>query len=212
MGEHEIRRRAVFLYRDGVINQPVVRAGRPHPPADVKDFELYEDVPASCARLHAAGYLLVVVTQPAGCCPRDARRGQPWTRFIGKCWISPSHADCTRGSLLARGREWDSGSPCDFASLSRAWSCAPRKQGSKSILTQSFLIGDRWRDVDCGHAAGCRTVFIDRNYSESLRAVSGLDPLQSFGQAVEVILGATRGFKSGACAHARQKSLSLVMR
>ena len=32
-------------------------------------------------------------------------------------------------------------------------------------LIQSFLIGDRWRDIDCGHGAGCRTVFIDRNYS-----------------------------------------------
>jgi D-glycero-D-manno-heptose 1,7-bisphosphate phosphatase len=36
-------------------------------------------------------------------------------------------------------------------------------------LTQSFMVGDRWRDVDCGHAAGCQTIFIDRGYDESLR-------------------------------------------
>jgi D-glycero-D-manno-heptose 1,7-bisphosphate phosphatase len=36
-------------------------------------------------------------------------------------------------------------------------------------LGQSWMVGDRWRDVDCGHAAGCRTVFIDCGYSEELR-------------------------------------------
>jgi D-glycero-D-manno-heptose 1,7-bisphosphate phosphatase len=36
-------------------------------------------------------------------------------------------------------------------------------------LGDSYMIGDRWRDVDCGHAAGCRTIFIDRGYSERLR-------------------------------------------
>jgi len=36
-------------------------------------------------------------------------------------------------------------------------------------LAQSWMVGDRWRDIDCGHAAGCRTVFIDRGYTEPLR-------------------------------------------
>jgi D-glycero-D-manno-heptose 1,7-bisphosphate phosphatase len=36
-------------------------------------------------------------------------------------------------------------------------------------LSGSFMVGDRWRDIDCGHAAGCRTVFIDRGYTEELR-------------------------------------------
>jgi len=33
-------------------------------------------------------------------------------------------------------------------------------------LTQSFMIGDRWRDVGAGNAAGCRTIFIDHRYNE----------------------------------------------
>jgi D-glycero-D-manno-heptose 1,7-bisphosphate phosphatase len=36
-------------------------------------------------------------------------------------------------------------------------------------LTSSFMIGDRWRDVDCGFNAGCRTVFIDWSYDEKLK-------------------------------------------
>jgi D-glycero-D-manno-heptose 1,7-bisphosphate phosphatase len=182
MGEHEIGRRAVFLDRDGVINKPVVREGRPHPPAKVKDFELYEDVPAGCARLEAAGYLVVVVTNQ----PDVARGAQtraavdamhrkmldalPQIARVEVCW----HA----------GAAW--ADPCD---------CRKPQPGmvlraAKALnidLTQSFLIGDRWRDVDCGHGAGCRTVFIDRNYAEALKQPPDWT-VQSFGQAVEVIL------------------------
>jgi D-glycero-D-manno-heptose 1,7-bisphosphate phosphatase len=35
-------------------------------------------------------------------------------------------------------------------------------------LPESYMIGDRWRDIDCGHAAACRTIFIDRGYAEKL--------------------------------------------
>ena len=37
-------------------------------------------------------------------------------------------------------------------------------------LASSFMIGDRWRDIDCGAVAGCRTIFIDFGYREKLRA------------------------------------------
>ncbi len=30
------------------------------------------------------------------------------------------------------------------------------------------MIGDRWRDVDCGFNAGCKTIFIDWGYEEKL--------------------------------------------
>jgi len=182
MGEYKIKRRAVFLDRDGVINKPVVREGRPYPPAEVKDFELYEDVVAGCAQLKAIGYLLVVVTNQ----PDVARGAQtratvdvmhrkmldalPQIARIEVCW----HA----------GAAW--ADPCD---------CRKPQPGmvlraAKALnidLTQSFLIGDRWRDVDCGHGAGCRTVFVDRNYSEALRQPPNWT-VQSFAQAVEVIL------------------------
>jgi D-glycero-D-manno-heptose 1,7-bisphosphate phosphatase len=36
-------------------------------------------------------------------------------------------------------------------------------------LRASWMVGDRWRDIDCGHAAGVRTVFIDYDYDEPLK-------------------------------------------
>jgi D-glycero-D-manno-heptose 1,7-bisphosphate phosphatase len=36
-------------------------------------------------------------------------------------------------------------------------------------LHSSWMVGDRWRDIDCGHAAGCRTILIDYGYDDALR-------------------------------------------
>src|SRR3954462_3121527 len=71
MGKPEVKPRAVFLDRDGVINKPIIQNGKPYPPADVNEFKIYEDVILGLDRLRAAGYLLIVVTnQP------DAARGK----------------------------------------------------------------------------------------------------------------------------------------
>ena len=54
--------RAVFLDRDGVLNRPVVRDGKPYPPATLAEFELLPGVGEACVMLKRAGFLLVVVT------------------------------------------------------------------------------------------------------------------------------------------------------
>jgi D-glycero-D-manno-heptose 1,7-bisphosphate phosphatase len=33
-------------------------------------------------------------------------------------------------------------------------------------LTISYMIGDRWRDIEAGLSAGCKTLFIDYGYPE----------------------------------------------
>ena len=37
-------------------------------------------------------------------------------------------------------------------------------------LTRSYVVGDRWRDVDAGHAAGCTTVLLRRPYNAEVGA------------------------------------------
>jgi D-glycero-D-manno-heptose 1,7-bisphosphate phosphatase len=54
--------RAVFLDRDGVLNEPVVRDGKPYPPAGLDELKIYPETAPALARLKHAGYLLVVVT------------------------------------------------------------------------------------------------------------------------------------------------------
>ena len=184
MEQHSRGQRAVFLDRDGVINKPIVREGRPYPPAAAEDFDLYKDVPAGCAQLEAAGYILVVVTnqpdvargtQTRGAVERMHRKmldALPQIARVEVCW----HA----------GPDW--GEPCDCHKPAPGMVLRTARLLGVD-LAQSFLVGDRWRDVDCGRAAGCRTIFIDRNYSETLRQPPDWR-VKSFGQAVELILQA----------------------
>jgi len=54
-------------------------------------------------------------------------------------------------------------------------------------LTRSWMIGDRWRDIDCGKRAGVRTVFIDFGYTEELQALPDFS-VSSFTAAAQIIL------------------------
>jgi D-glycero-D-manno-heptose 1,7-bisphosphate phosphatase len=56
-------------------------------------------------------------------------------------------------------------------------------------LALSWMVGDRWRDVECGHRAGVKTVFIDYGYHDELKSIAD-HTVKTFQQAVAVILGA----------------------
>ena len=62
VGEIGVSRRAVFLDRDGVLNRAVVRDGKPYPPQTVAEVEMMPEAPDCLAKLKAAGFLLLVVT------------------------------------------------------------------------------------------------------------------------------------------------------
>lgn len=150
-------RKAVFLDRDGVINAAIVRDGKPYPPASVDVMEMLPGVADALHQLRDAGYVLVVVTnQP------DVARGK-----TPRATIDAIH------DKLRRELPLDAIYACFHDDAER---CHCRKPGPGMLLdaardldldlSQSFMVGDRWRDTDAGIAAGTRTVFINRNYQE----------------------------------------------
>jgi D-glycero-D-manno-heptose 1,7-bisphosphate phosphatase len=58
------------------------------------------------------------------------------------------------------------------------------------------MVGDRWRDIDCGANAGCRTVFLDQGYDEQLRTAPDFT-VPDLPKAAEVILGECHAQKPG---------------
>jgi D-glycero-D-manno-heptose 1,7-bisphosphate phosphatase len=185
MGKHEVARRAVFLDRDGVLNLPVVRDGQPHPPTSVEDFRLYDDVADGCARLKSAGFLLVVMTnQP------DVGRGTQTREVIEAMHVKLQSAlpSLDRVEICYHAGE-HYGEPCD---------CRKPRPGLilraaaelKIDLCGSYVIGDRWRDIDCARAAGCRAIFIARGYKERLRETPDFT-VGNFRDAVNALLADT---------------------
>ena len=171
---------AVFLDRDGIINRALERDHRPYPPVSLNEFEILPDVSAACARLKQACFLLVVVTnQP------DVGRGT-----LKREIVETIHAGMCRQLPIDRvevcyhpGR---GASECDCRKPKPGMLLrAARKLGVD--LAQSWMVGDRWRDIDCGHAAGCRTIFIDRGYAEELRQKPHFSA-GNLAQAADIIL------------------------
>lgn len=154
-GEHP--HPAVFLDRDGVLNRAVVRDGKPFAPSGLQELELLPDVASSLLDLKSHGFSLYVITnQP------DVARGTQ-----------------TRETVEAVHRALRSALPIDDIFVCYhvdSDECACRKpkpgllyeaQRRYNIdLSRSFVIGDRWRDIDAGHAAGCKTILIDYGYRE----------------------------------------------
>lgn len=150
-------RAAVFLDRDGVLNEPVMRNGRPHPPADAAGLLICEGAHEALGALREAGFALIVVSnQP------DVARGT----------TSPQTVDAINDRLRA-ALPLDDLLVCPHDDADRC-DCRKPKPGllrrgarlHQIDLRRSYLVGDRWRDIEAGTAAGCTTVFIDRRYAE----------------------------------------------
>lgn len=152
-----VSRRAVFLDRDGVINRAVVRNGRPYPPDSLAALEILPGVAEALARLRAAGFINVIVTnQPDVATGRQKRE-----------LVEAMH------EFLLSHFPVDAVKVCYHAD---ADNCACRKpkpgmlfEAARELdidLTASFMVGDRWRDVAAGQAAGCKCLFLDSGYQE----------------------------------------------
>lgn len=153
--------RAVFLDRDGVLVRALAGAGAPRSASTLDELELLPDAEEACAALKAAGFSLVVVTnQP------EIARGTLDAETVAR------QHDVLRDAL-----------PLDEVVVcphDDADACACRKPKPGMLidaaarlgieLASSFMVGDRWRDVEAGRAAGCRVAFVDRGYDEELRA------------------------------------------
>ena len=153
-------RRAVFLDRDGVLIAAIVRDNKPFAATRPEDVVLTEGARDACALLSRLGFFLVMTTnQP------DVARGK-----IDRAFVDETNAMLAQELALDAVRVCyhDNKDGCDCRKpLSGLMTHAARDFGID--LAASYVVGDRWRDIDAGHAAGCRTIFIDYGYDEALR-------------------------------------------
>ena len=162
-----------------MINQAIVRDGKPYPPSGVGELKIVEGAVESLRDLKQAGFLLIVVTnQPdiaRGTRSRatvDAihealRKALPLDDFFVCPHDDSDRCDCRKplpGLLLRAAEKYEIDMP------------------------RSFMIGDRWRDVEAGASAGCATVWIDYGYPEKLPVPEPSAKVDSIRAAADWIL------------------------
>ena len=152
-------RQAVFLDRDGVLNEAVHVGGVAIPPRNVEDFKLIDGVNDAIDRLRAAGFLLIVVTnQP------DVARGTQ-TFAVVEAMHERLRSELKIDDIIT----------C-FHDDVDACECRKPKPGMLTDAirrhgidpSRSFMVGDRWRDVTAGRLAGCTTVLVGRDREASM--------------------------------------------
>ena len=146
-------RRAIFLDRDGVLNQVVMKGNAPHPPSSVSDVMILSGVKEFLTELRKKGYLLICVTnQP------DVGRGlqrREEVEFINARIQSELNLDEIYVCYEAEDSYYKKPGPGMILEAAQKWGID---------LRESFMVGDRWQDIEAGKKAGCRAIFVDYGY------------------------------------------------
>lgn len=150
--------RAVFLDRDGVLNRAIVRNGRPHPPAGLSELQVLAGVPEALAALKAAGFLLIGITnQP------DVARGTQKREAV-EAINAALLAALPLNEILVCYHDDAEGCDCRKPHPGLLTRAAMKYNID---LSSSFMIGDRWKDIEAGRHAGCATILIEYGYAEN---------------------------------------------
>ena len=172
-------KRAVFLDRDGVINQAIIRDGKPYPPSSLDELIIVPGARESLDALKQAGLMLIVVTnQP------DISRGVQTLGAVEAIHTALRQALPLDDFFLCAH---DDSAQCDCRKPQPGLLIEASRKHNVD-LSHSFMIGDRWRDVEAGANAGCATVWIDCGYRERQSSVKPSATVNSFCAAVNWIL------------------------
>lgn len=150
-------KRAIFLDRDGVINEVKVVLGIPYPPKNLGEVKVINGVRKAIKLFYKHDYVIVVVSNQ----PDVARKV-----------TSMESVNIINQYLMQQlGLKYFYTCFHDDADLCKCRKPKPGllKLAAKELeldLGKSIIIGDRWRDIEAGHAAGCKCYFIEYNYEE----------------------------------------------
>lgn len=150
-------RRAVFLDRDGVLNRVTIRDGMPYPPRTLAELEILPGVKEGLRLLREAGFLLIGATnQP------DVVRGLQ-RREVIEAMNARLLAELGLDEIRTCWHDDGDGCACRKPKPGLLLDAARERQ---IALPSSYMLGDRWRDIEAGQAAGCRTVWLRVPYAE----------------------------------------------
>ena len=149
---------AVFLDRDGVVNETLIRGNKPFSPRRLDEVVILEGVRQAVSLLKSNGLIVVVATnQP------DVAHG-----YITKSLVNQIN------SMISTETGIEHFYVCEHKAEDLC-DCRKPRPGLLKIaaddlglsLSSSYLVGDRWKDIDAGQQVGCECFFIDYEYSEA---------------------------------------------
>ena len=157
------KNKAIFLDRDGVINEVIYHKGinKPSSPWKIDEFKFINGIEETLHRFKEKNYKLFIITNQPDIARQNIEKGV--TEQINKkifeklpiddiqiCPHDDSDKCCCRkpkpGMIMDLAYHYD------------------------IDLDKSFLIGDGWKDMNAGSQAGCKTILIQKSYNKEVEA------------------------------------------
>ena len=152
-------RQAVFLDRDGVLNESILVDGVAVTPRTINEFCLIDGVVDAVDRLRAAGFVLIVVTnQP------DVARGRQTVAVI-EAMHEKLRSELTIDDVVTCFHDDDDACGCRKPKPGMLTNAIHRYGIDPS---RSCMVGDRWRDITAGRLAGCKTILVGPDWEAPL--------------------------------------------
>ena len=170
---------AIFFDRDGILNRAIVKDGRPYPPGGLEEMEILSGAVRSLPRLAGAGYLLIGITnQP------DVARGTQSREIVESLNAFVQSRLPVRAIFVCYH---DDGDGCDCRKPKPGLILqAAQRYGID--LSQSWMVGDRWKDIAAGQAVRLKTIFVDYHYAETYKGPAADFTVEDTSFLAEIIL------------------------
>ena len=151
------KHKAVFFDRDGVLNHTLLRNGKPCAPRSVEDFKIFSYAKAILNKLVAHNYLIFVVTN------------QP---DVGNGYI-PKSLVVEMNNIICTELPIDRIFVCYHSQNQNCFCRKPNtgmlEQAKKSYaldIQNSFIVGDRFTDIEAGKKFKLKTILLGKGYGE----------------------------------------------
>lgn len=152
-------KKAIFFDRDGtLIKTNLSKKNTPIAIKTIKELKIFSSVPSILKKLKNDYLIFIITNQPDVGRKKNTKKNVkkindyllktlPITK-IYTCYCSTNNCKYRKpkpGMILKASKEYN------------------------LDLKKSFVIGDRFKDINAGRAANCKTIFIDKNYNEKIK-------------------------------------------
>ncbi len=153
-------KRAFFFDRDGIINEVVMRGEKVGNPRILSELVIRDGIASLLEASHSHGFLNIVITnQP------DISRGD---MALNNLEEMHSHILTTLPLHDIRYCPHGSDNECECRKP-KAGMLLTASEEFDIDLSSSLLIGDSWKDIGAGKAAGCLTIYLKTSYNSDIQ-------------------------------------------
>ena len=155
----KIINRAIFFDRDGIIIKAPVKNGYPKATKTISKIKIIPGIKKICKSLKKKFKLIMITNQPDVAKKENTKKTVIIINDYLKSYLGlDSVYVCYSNNEESKDRKPNPGM------------ILKAKKKYNLNLKHCYVIGDRWRDIDAGHNAHCKTIFVDYKYKEKLRS------------------------------------------